>query len=162
MGSVVPETINAEQWLRAQRQKYILIAFSMTIIAFSSVVGFSIEVGSYGNAARLRHQTIAQDAPKIPPGRLLRVSPFSVRLEDCATSVCDVEIFLRGYDAQGRLRYDNKATFARFTTGQFRDTLLDSTEVMYFEPGQNLSFQMFCRLGSSSTHRRPTRHRLEA
>lgn len=83
----------------------------------------------------------------VPPGRLLVASPFRVRLDDCTSRSCDVELFLRGYDPKGRLRYDARGRFDNWITGQYRDTVFNTTDKIYFEANERVSFQLYCRFG---------------
>jgi hypothetical protein len=84
----------------------------------------------------------------IPPDRLLQAAPFRARMDDCPERSCDIEFVLRGYDSKGRLRYDNSARFKNWITGQFRDTVFNSIDKMYFEHQERISFQIFCRLNN--------------
>jgi hypothetical protein len=139
--TVLPSSIDAEQWLRAQRQKYFLVAFVVSVISATSIIGFSIAAGVNGG-------TFLRGETKIPPDRLLSASPFRVRLEDCAMTTCNVTVFARGWDSQSRLRYDNKEQFNGLSTGQYRDSVLNSAERMYFQPNERIVFMVYCRLGS--------------
>ena len=83
---------------------------------------------------------------QIPPDRLLQATPFRARMDDCPKRSCDIEFILRGYDSQGRLRYDHSASFKDWITGQFRDTVFNSTDKMYFEHQEQINFQLYCRI----------------
>jgi hypothetical protein len=86
----------------------------------------------------------------IPPGRLLSVSPFRVKLDDCALAKCDVTLVLRRYDPHGRLRYEARERFANWGTGEFRTTHFDSTDKLYFQANETVTFKLYCKLGNGS------------
>jgi len=55
---------------------------------------------------------------------------------------------LRAYDPQGRLRYDARAQFNQFVIGQYRDTVFNTADQMYFEAGEKATFLLYCRIGN--------------
>lgn len=96
-------------------------------------------------------------SPEIPPDRLLSAAPFRVTLNDCTGRTCDVELYLRGYDSRGRLRYDAKQRFQEWIINQFRDTSFNTIDRMYFAAKETIKFQSYCRLGQGSLIRGETR-----
>ena len=123
-------------------------------LAWVGIIGVILGVGGYSLKDYLtpssppsqeRRGPGTGPQPPIPPDRLLSAQPFRIRLDDCAASSCDIRIYLKGYDPEGRLRYEASNTFSNLIIGQYRDSNLMSVEKMYFVPGQEVTFQMYCR-----------------
>jgi hypothetical protein len=123
----------------------------LCIVAFAVVLG--LFVSKLYVALFPTHGSNQSDIPPlklsvIPPDRLLSSSPFRARLDDCTLASCDVEFVLRGYDPKGRLRYDAREGFKKWVTGQFRDTVFDTVDKLYFQQDEKVAFQLYCRLGT--------------
>jgi len=117
-----------------------ILALVATVLGISAYV-FVIVIQKDDNS---RKQASSSDG--VPPGRLLSAAPFRARLDDCTDKTCDVVLRLKGYDSQGRLRYDSKDEFSKWIQGDSRDTRLNTTDTLYFDADQKVHFQLFCGL----------------
>jgi len=124
---------------------FCIIAFAVVLSLF--VGRLYVSLFPSGGTSRSTDMSPLQ-LPVIPPDRLLSSSPFRARLDDCTLTTCDVEFVLRGYDPKGRLRYDAHERFKRWITGQFRDTVFNTVDKLYFQHDEKVLFQLYCRLGT--------------
>lgn len=119
-----------------------------------AVIDGTIAVGTFSwEAEQLPYWALLKENLdyRIPPGRIVAIKPFRIRVDYCAKNVCDVEFILKGYDERGKLRYLNSQVSYSHPQGVFVDTTLNSNDTLYFEPNQQLVvnkdvlFELYCR-----------------